>query len=973
MAWQNQLRPSSPVPLFASPSPYPGSGPAYTPTLQAHRSAPTLALASSSGLRSRPPSRQSHEASLRGLRPWTQPRTDEGGWNARRMPPERPKQDTPVWRPPGPSVGQQVVGGPRHRRPPPPPPPVEPAADDKSTELLADELRKSASILAQAQAQVAEERQLTALRQREAEAQLAEAVELGRQEERQRAQQAVRDANDTLAALAEANEQGAAFVKRVERAHIAGALAEQRRQLEHELNESNLATQHEIAELTHLADQRHARELKALKEELEALKKEHELTSQRNSELEATLANTKEGRVAAHHARAVRRMQNSGLTHGFTQWQSVWEEKQYFQRLIDRSSGRFFHVLPTVKGAFYLWLMLRESVHHRQVAQKADEWEEMKARVSELEAELAEEKAAGERRMARAKEEETELLKKLRALEVDKAERELVMEAQVEAEKQKRVRGLTESFARRVQHAGLVKGWSTWSGQWRQLKEERDKAKTMQQVRQRLMKPGLADPFLHWKDLWARTVARQHRSMASLATPEQQLKREKEARLQAEAEATELRGKVSELEQQLGLIRVALRDEQAALVLARERVEAAKQLELPAREAITKRREAETRCDAMAKKLAEASETLERLRRDASAASEAQREAAEAELRRLLAEQRKGLEEQMAQVLSECERRLQMMQERAEKANSEAQSMADEYAEKMVELQRAAAEMQLGDGAANGGTGGGYNGRRVSGKQPHLNTQDRAKAWEATRQEKEAHGLKPWEPWADGYKTANAFRAVRRFSAPFGLNRLRSSVSGSSKFAAAAEGAYSADLKQRYGMPLMPPQQPPQQRSSAGGGAGGDSHVANFRAMVSSSSVGCLAGQGGGGGGTTEAASMSASSPGSAEMLGIFGGGTSSPGGGSSDAPRRVERRQSLAPASHQIPAGYDAFLEGSKRVSRPGSAMGNSALGGPLGGSVVSGGSPQDSARLSQSSGPPGSARDEMPPRFAKLTSAPS
>ena len=39
------------------------------------------------------------------------------------------------------------------------------------------------------------------------------------------------------------------------------------------------------------------------------------------------------------------------------------------------------------------------------------------------------------------------------------------------AEKQKRVRSLTESFARRIQHAGLSRGWSTWNGQWRLLKE----------------------------------------------------------------------------------------------------------------------------------------------------------------------------------------------------------------------------------------------------------------------------------------------------------------------------------------------------------------------------------------------------------------------------------------------------------------------------------------------------------------------
>ena len=59
-----------------------------------------------------------------------------------------------------------------------------------------------------------------------------------------------------------------------------------------------------------------------------------------------------------------------------------------------------------------------------------------------------------------------------------------------------------------------------------------------------------------------------------------------------------------------------------------------------------------------------------------------------------------------------------------------------------------------------------------------------------------------------------------------------------------------------------------------------------------------------------------------------------------------------LSPSGHAVPAGYDAFLEGSKRTSRPGSAMGGSAMGGPFGGSVVSGGSPQDSARLSVASG---------------------
>ena len=171
-----------------------------------HRSAPTLPF-------STPPS-YSHSYSrpardpLRGLRPWSQPRTDEAGWTGARMSDASiRKQDTPIWRPPGPSEGHAIIRA--HRRPPPPPQAIEPPVDDKSTELLADELRKSAAILAQAQAQMAEERQLSQMREREAQAQLSEAIELGRQEERQKAQLAVREANDSLSALAEANEQGA--------------------------------------------------------------------------------------------------------------------------------------------------------------------------------------------------------------------------------------------------------------------------------------------------------------------------------------------------------------------------------------------------------------------------------------------------------------------------------------------------------------------------------------------------------------------------------------------------------------------------------------------------------------------------------------------------------------------------------------------------------------------------------------------
>ena len=491
----------------------------------AHRSAPTLPfhqastrLSSSSGIMSMSvaaaggASRSSDP--LRGLRPWAQPRVDETAAAAHRAPPEpRFKQDTPIWRPPGPSEGRAVMpGAQKHRRPPPPPtPPVELPPDDKSTQLLADELRKSASILAQAQAQMAEERALTAMRQREAEAQLGEAIELGRQEERQRNEQAVREANETLTALAEANEQGAAFVKRVERAHIAGALAEQRRGLEHELNESRLVTKHEMAELEHLANERHAREVRRLKEEIDELTAERDAAVARAEAAEEKLKDTREGRIAAYQSKAMRRMINAGLSKGFTKWQGMWEERRYHQRLLHQTQGRFFHIVPSVPGAFHLWNTYRQARFRASIEERAEQAVDLGETVQALEAQLAEERELSSRKLDAAAEQLKELQLRLHALVAEKREREELLERQMEEERQGRIRALAESAAFRVQHAGLLRGWTTWVTQYRDARDEARRRKVMREVRARLHKPALAAPFFVWREFWEAMVERQRR------------------------------------------------------------------------------------------------------------------------------------------------------------------------------------------------------------------------------------------------------------------------------------------------------------------------------------------------------------------------------------------------------------------------------------------------------------------------------
>ena len=130
----------------------------------------------------------------------------------------------------------------------------------------------------------------------------------------------------------------------------------------------------------------------------------------------------------------------------------------------------------------------------------------------------------------------------------------------------------------------------------------------------------------------------------------------------------------------------------------------------------------------------------------------------------------------------ENERRVKAMEEKQERMAAEYEAMVDTYKAKVAEMQVAMGlskeeiEASLLRGHVRDGT---------SGKAPDLATMRRKERWDEQVQEKEQAGLKPWEPWSEGYKTAAAFRAVRKFSHPFGLKR------GASTQNAAGEAAYA--------------------------------------------------------------------------------------------------------------------------------------------------------------------------------------
>ena len=333
-----------------------------------HRSAPTLTTPSAF--------RRGQGATdpLRGLHPWNHSTGGTGGkhpWSKPTVSSEAkhgyggPKhREAPAWRPPGPSEGRGGVVS--HFRPPPPPTsmaksqPTDPPPGDMSTALLAAELSKTAQVLARAQEQMREERNISAIRAEEAEAQLAIATEMGRQEERQTAQAMVAEARGTLSALVDVHEQGAAFVKQNERAMLAAALAEQRRGLENEIKESRLATENEQAELRHAQEERHKRELRVLTTDLTKVQKLYEEATARIEELTLKLEQTREGRIDFYYEKAVKRMAKLQLTKGWNSLLEMYDEVRNTRQLINMSQGRLFSLMPTVRTAFSKW-----QVHER--------------------------------------------------------------------------------------------------------------------------------------------------------------------------------------------------------------------------------------------------------------------------------------------------------------------------------------------------------------------------------------------------------------------------------------------------------------------------------------------------------------------------------------------------------------------------------------------------------------------------------
>ena len=526
---------------------------------------------------------------------------------------------------------------------------------------------------------------------------------------------------------------------------LAALLAAAHVQLGEQRQHAALAAEEARNRLTMLRAE-HASELLQLGSALELERRAREAAEQREVALTAKFADTREGRVDEYHKRAMRRMLRSELSRAWSQWLAVYEQKLYARVIARRTQAALFHVKPTVRAAFALWRTLREAMRARQAGkglkELSRELEDLQGEIAEARAETNEVRAEGLAKVGA-------LQKQLAALQAELEAKERALAEREHAEKAERVTIISDQASHRFKFGGLVRGWTTWVTKHREYQDKAAKAKMLRYVRQRLMKPELADPFILWKEWWeglCRAAKGQPRTTEDLLSEEMGLRRA----LQDEKGA--LHGQLEEAQQALHLAKVALSDERRALAAARAELQDLKRIEIQARESLTKRRSADARFKELQRSQAEAMSSLERERRESQARLVAQKSSAGSELRTLLKEQRASLEAQMADALAQAEDRVLAAEARA---RDDARLLAAQYAAAL-----ALANERANRGMLDADSPGALSSASLP-EGPRLHTRDRSVVWEQELAAREAAGLKPTDPWHPRYGV-DEFRAIRR-------------------------------------------------------------------------------------------------------------------------------------------------------------------------------------------------------------------
>ena len=377
-----------------------------------------------------------------------------------------------------------------------------------------------------------------------------------------------------------------------------------------------------------------ARRLVAAEEHKQyALKQqEKELTGSLEEREAVRKQREREKRVELVIRQIARRMLNQDLRRGWTAWIESWEVQVERQRTLQGVANRLSR--PREAMAFRHWHVdWQEALHF-------SERERLRAAGSKREMELLQERDALAAAFRVYKQDAESKLERLEWAHKQTLDRQLVQltgsheerEAlRAQRDKEARVAQLTRQIARRILRQELIRGWTAWSEFW---EAQASALRLMRRVESRLRRPALLMSYRSWFHDWqAAVVAKEAKLRHSL-----------------ESELCELRY----LHGALDLEKVAWVEERSSL---KERIrllqEDSKEVAHARNDALRQCHEVQTTLNEMmaAKDHAEwhgsGVAAAERARDEALAAMKAHKEGYQAELQRLLAEQRQTFEEEL--------------------------------------------------------------------------------------------------------------------------------------------------------------------------------------------------------------------------------------------------------------------------------------------------------------------------------------
>ena len=378
------------------------------------------------------------------------------------------------------------------------------------------------------------------------------------------------------------------------------------------------------AELAGVHDQ-YAQKLAAAKEAEKKALADLRVELAGSAEEQAALAEqqAREKRVEALAAKAMKRIQNAGLTAGWTAWHDQWEEQAKQRRMLAAAGARLSR--PQLAACVAHWCAdWRATALLEATKGPARE-------VLLLKQQLEAQQAEHSRALAAAVESGRVALERLRVELAGSAEEQAALAEQQAREK--RVEALAAKAMKRIQNAGLTAGWTAWHDQWEEQAKQR---RMLAAAGARLSRPQLAACVAHWRLDWQAARAE---AAAKQRTEERTADAQRISELMSELQAARQEGAHA------SLALLAADDDRAAL---RARLQ---QLGVEQQEASAELRAARAQLAALREEAggneARAAEAARALAADELAA---QREAAAAlqdQMKRLLAEQRQQLDAEL--------------------------------------------------------------------------------------------------------------------------------------------------------------------------------------------------------------------------------------------------------------------------------------------------------------------------------------